>query len=251
MPENSISSKMNLLPRLEAVVARVRAAEKTFQRPLGSVQVLPVSKTRDAAQLKHLLELLPAEISPALAENYLQEALGKIDAVSMLGLQWHFIGPIQSNKTALISSHFQWAHSVARLKIARRLSAQRPTQLAALNVCLQVNVSAESSKSGVTLAELPDLAAQVAALPNLRLRGLMAIPAVTKLPLEQRAAFHAVAEAFTLLKSRHCQSGNVMPGWQNWDTLSMGMSADLEMAIAEGATIVRIGTDIFGPRAPS
>lgn len=251
MPENCLSSKTTLEQRLCEVLARVRAAELKFGRPAGSVQVLPVSKTRPVEEIAAVLELAVAGIGSAFGENYLQEALDKMKRLPGPDVQWHFIGPIQSNKTSAIAKSMDWVHSVDREKIARRLNEQRPAELPRLNVCLQINVSAESSKSGVTLEALPALAVQVAQMPNLRLRGMMAIPAASKDPAEQRAAFHAVSEAFTLLKDTHCvvESGVQGQGdWQHWDTLSMGMSADLEMAIAEGATIVRIGTDIFGPR---
>lgn len=178
----------------------------------------------------------------AFGENYLQEALDKIAAMPALApqapLQWHFIGPIQSNKTRPIAEHFDWVHSVDRLKIAQRLSEQRPAELGALNICLQVNISDEDSKSGLSPAQLPEVAAAVAQLPRLRLRGLMAIPAPTTDVAQQRAAFAAVRGLYQQLQA----SGLAL------DTLSMGMSADLDAAVAEGATIVRIGSAIFGAR---
>ncbi len=178
----------------------------------------------------------------AFGENYVQEALAKIEALAELRaqLQWHFIGPLQSNKTRPVAEAFDWVHSVDRLKIAERLAAQRPAGLPALNVCLQVNVSGEASKGGVAPAELPALAAAVAALApgQLRLRGLMSIPEPTDDAGQQRAAHRRLRELLEALR----QQGLVL------DTLSMGMSADLEAAIAEGSTIVRIGTAIFGAR---
>lgn len=171
-------------------------------------------------------------------ENYLQEALVKIEALRGLDICWHFIGPMQSNKTRPIAEHFDWVHSVDRAKIARRLSEQRPTNLPPLQICLQVNVSDEASKSGVKLEELPPLVQAVRALPNLVLRGLMAIPEVSNNPEVQRSAFSKLHDALVELQA-------LAP---TMDTLSMGMSADLEAAIAEGATMVRVGTDIFGPR---
>lgn len=178
----------------------------------------------------------------AFGENYVQEALAKIEALADLRaqLQWHFIGPLQSNKTRPVAEVFDWVHSVDRLKIAERLAAQRPAGLPALNVCLQVNVSGEASKGGVAPAELPALAAAVAALApgQLRLRGLMSIPEPTDDAGQQRAAHRRLRELLEALR----QQGLVL------DTLSMGMSADLEAAIAEGSTIVRIGTAIFGAR---
>jgi len=247
MPENCPSGKMNLEQRLHDVAERVRAAERQFGRQPGSVQILPVSKTRPAEDIAAVADLAIAGMGQAFGENYLQEAVDKIAALAKRNLQWHFIGPIQSNKTALIAQQFDWVHSVDRMKIAQRLNDQRPVELPALNICLQVNVSAETSKSGITLEELPALAEKVAQLPRLQLRGLMAIPAASANPVAQRAAFHEVREAFNRLKNPQDREG-CLGSWRYWDTLSMGMSGDLEMAIAEGATIVRIGTDIFGPR---
>jgi hypothetical protein len=197
-----------------------------------------VSKTRPAADIA----CVAAAGFRDFGESYLQEAEAKIDALAALSLCWHFIGPIQSNKTRPIAQRFHWVHSVARAKIAHRLSEQRPADLPPLNVCLQFNVSGEASKGGVTREELPALAAEVAALPRLRLRGLMAIPAASTDFAVQRATFRAVREAFNSLQPT-LDNTNVC-----WDTLSMGMSADLEAAIAEGATLVRVGTDIFGRR---
>ena len=162
----------------------------------------------------------------------------KIDELADLPLTWHFIGPIQSNKTRPIAENFQWVHSVAREKIARRLSEQRPPQMPPLQVCLQVNISGEDSKSGATLAELPALANLVDELPGLQLRGLMAIPAATDSETKQRQAFADLRRAFEALQQQH----------PHLDTLSMGMSGDWEAAVAEGSTMIRIGTAIFGPR---
>lgn len=172
-------------------------------------------------------------------ESYLQEALAKQARLTDFDIVWHFIGPIQSNKTRAIASHFSWVHSVDRLKIAQRLSDQRPPQLPPLNVCIEVNVSGEASKSGTALAGLPDLAAAVARLPRLKLRGLMAIPAPTDEFEQQRAAFRALRQALEALPS------------EGLDTLSMGMSDDLEAAVYEGSTMVRVGSAIFGPRRPA
>ncbi|WP_089391090.1 YggS family pyridoxal phosphate-dependent enzyme [Pseudomonas delhiensis] len=210
---------------------RIREAEQACGRPSGGVALLAVSKTKPAAAIReaHAAGLVD------FGENYLQEALGKQAELADLALTWHFIGPIQSNKTRPIAEHFHWVHSVDRLKVAERLSAQRPAQLPALNVCLQVNVSGEASKSGCAPEELPALAAAVAALPNLKLRGLMAIPEPTEDVAAQRAAFARLRELLTALNL-------------GLDTLSMGMSHDLEAAIAEGATCVRIGTALFGAR---
>ena len=172
-------------------------------------------------------------------ESYLQEALAKQERLTDFDIVWHFIGPIQSNKTKAIASHFAWVHSIDRLKIAQRLSEQRSPQLPPLNVCIQVNVSGEASKSGIGFAGLPDLAAAVARLPRVRLRGLMAIPAPTEDFEQQCAAFRALREALEALDI------------EGLDTLSMGMSDDLEAAVHEGATMVRIGSAIFGPRRPA
>ncbi|MBL1278466.1 MAG: YggS family pyridoxal phosphate-dependent enzyme [Ectothiorhodospiraceae bacterium] len=247
MPENCPSGKQNLKQRLSAVQTRVRAAEIQFGRPADSVQILPVSKNQPSGMLAEVSRLTATTETVNFAESYLQEAMDKMRALIGLTPCWHFIGPIQSNKTAAIAQHFQWVHSVDRLKIARRLSEQRPAELPPLNVCLQVNVSNERSKSGVLPGDLLALVEHVVPLPRLRLRGLMAIPAATKDKEQQRAAFREVREAFTLVKEK--MDINFPAGaMQYWDTLSMGMSGDLEAAIAEGATIVRIGAGIFGPR---
>lgn len=213
------------------VRTRIREAEQASGRALDSVQLLAVSKTKPAAALREAFACGQRDFG----ENYLQEALTKQGELTDLDLAWHFIGPIQSNKTKALAEHFAWVHSVDRLKIAERLSAQRPAHLPALNVCLQVNVSGEDSKSGCTPEELPALAAAVAALPNLRLRGLMAIPEPTSDVEAQHAAF-----------ARLRQLKDSLP--QPLDTLSMGMSDDLEAAIAEGATWVRVGSALFGAR---
>lgn len=213
------------------VLERIAAASRTAGRDPATVGLLAVSKTKPAAALR---EAAAAGLRD-FGENYLQEALDKQGELADLPLAWHFIGPIQSNKTRAIAGHFDWVHSVDRLKIAQRLAEQRPAERGPLNICLQVNVSGEASKSGCHPDDLPALAAAVSQLPNLRLRGLMAIPEPTDDPAEQRAAFarlRTLSEALNL----------------GLDTLSMGMSQDLEAAIAEGATWVRIGTALFGAR---
>ncbi|GLO48842.1 YggS family pyridoxal phosphate-dependent enzyme [Pseudomonas asiatica] len=220
-----------LADNLSAISARIASAAQAAGRDPASVQLLAVSKTKPASAIR---EIHAAGVCD-FGENYLQEALTKQQALGDLPLIWHFIGPIQSNKTKAIAEHFDWVHSVDRLKIAQRLSEQRPAGLAPLNICLQVNVSGEDSKSGCAPADLPALAKAVAALPNLRLRGLMAIPE----PTDDRAAQEA---AFATL--RQLQEGLGL----GLDTLSMGMSHDLEAAIAQGATWVRIGTALFGAR---
>ncbi len=213
------------------VGARIREAAQASQRNPRDIGLLAVSKTKPAAAIR---EAHAAGLRD-FGENYLQEALDKQAELAELDLCWHFIGPIQSNKTRSIAEHFAWVHSVDRLKIAQRLSDQRPPHLPPLNICLQVNVSAEDSKSGCSAEELPALAKAVAALPNLRLRGLMAIPE----PTDDIAAQHV---AFARLRQLRDDLA------LDLDTLSMGMSHDLEAAIAEGATWVRIGTALFGAR---
>lgn len=221
---------------LTRIHQRIAAACRLAGRSDDDVLLLAVSKTRPASDLR----IAFAAGQSAFGENYLQEALAKQDELGDLNILWHFIGPIQSNKTRAISENFDWVHSVDRVKIAQRLNEQRPAHLPPLNICLQVNLDGEESKSGLTLAELPAVAAEVMQLPRLRLRGLMAIPAVRENPEEQRQVFDTLRGALEQLTQR----------WpdQPLDTLSIGMSADMEAAIAAGATIVRIGTDIFGAR---
>jgi pyridoxal phosphate enzyme (YggS family) len=223
---------------LQAVEATIAAAAGAADRPASSVHLLAVSKTFPP---EAVLEAMAAG-QRAFGENYLQEALDKMQAVARMApgqaVEWHFIGPIQSNKTRPIATHFQWVHSVEKLKTAQRLSEQRPLELGPLNICLQVNISGEDSKSGVSVGELPALAQQVAALPNLRLRGLMAIPAPQDDPAMQREPFARLRGLFEGLR----RDGLAL------DTLSMGMSADLGAAVLEGATIVRVGSAIFGVR---
>jgi pyridoxal phosphate enzyme (YggS family) len=213
------------------VGVRIREAAQASQRDCATVGLLAVSKTKPAAAIRQAFAAGVRDFG----ENYLQEALEKQRELGDLPLIWHFIGPIQSNKTKAIAEHFAWVHSVDRLKIAQRLSDQRPAHLPALNICLQVNVSGEPSKSGCNPDELPALAQAVTQLPNIRLRGLMTIPE----PTDDLACQHA---AFARL--RELQDGLGL----SLDSLSMGMSHDLEAAIAEGATWVRIGTAIFGSR---
>ena len=213
------------------VSQRIRAAADAVQRDASSIHLLAVSKTKPAQAVR---EAYAAGLRD-FGENYLQEALGKQADLTDLPLSWHFIGPIQSNKTRAIAEHFAWVHSVDRLKIAQRLSEQRPADLPPLNICIQVNVSGEASKSGCTPADLPALATAISALPRLKLRGLMAIPEPTEDRAEQDAAFATVRDLQASLNLA-------------LDTLSMGMSHDLESAIAQGATWVRIGTALFGAR---
>lgn len=224
-----------LKSRFEQVFEQIHKAESACQRE-GEVKLLAVSKTKPAALVREACELGQREFG----ENYLQEALVKIEELSDIeGIVWHFIGPIQSNKTRDIAGHFQWVHSVDRLKIAKRLSDQRPADLPPLNICLQVNISGEASKSGVKVEELEELTKAISELPNINLRGLMAIPAPAETKEQQRVPLQAMRQALTNLNST---LGLAM------DTLSMGMTGDLEAAIEEGSTMVRIGTALFGAR---
>ena len=226
---------------LAAVRDRIAAAERRFDRAPGSVALLAVAKTRPASMIREAWEAGQRLIG----ENFVQEAAAKLDELAKLsgpgGIEWHFIGALQSNKSRTVAERFDWVHTVDRLRIARRLSDQRPAWLPPLNVCLQINVSGESSKSGVRIAEAGELASAVAELPRLRLRGLMTLPRPCTGLEAQRAALRPLAEAY----ERLCADGHPL------DTLSMGMTDDLEAAVAEGATLVRIGTAVFGPRAES
>ena len=219
---------------LQAVQARIRDAAVLAGRSPESIRLLAVSKTWP---LPSVIDAADAGQS-AFGENYVQEGVDKQTALAGRHLDWHFIGPLQSNKSRLVAEHFDWVHSIDRLKIAERLSAQRPTHLPPMQVCVQVNVSGEASKSGCAPADARALCQAVAALPGLQLRGLMAIPEPADDPAAQRAPFRQVCELFE----------NIRAAGLPLDTLSMGMSHDLEAAIAEGATIVRIGTAIFGER---
>ncbi|MDX1573972.1 MAG: YggS family pyridoxal phosphate-dependent enzyme [Methylophaga sp.] len=219
---------------LQNVLQQIRDAEKAANRPENSVKLLAVSKTWPAEKLRELAMSGQQDFG----ENYLQEALNKITDLSDLSLTWHFIGPIQSNKTREIAEHFDWVHSVDRFKIARRLSEQRPDNLPPLNICLQVNIDAEDSKAGVSEDFLLDLATDVHDLPNIQLRGLMVIPKATDDVKAQHDAFRRSFEQYQALQSQ----------FPNIDTLSMGMSGDLTVAITEGSNMVRIGTALFGQR---
>jgi pyridoxal phosphate enzyme (YggS family) len=222
---------------LQAVKTRVRRAIQAAGRPDGAVRLLAVSKTWPADSVRAAW----AAGQRAFGENYVQEAVTKITALDDLDLEWHFIGPLQSNKTREVAENFAWVHSIDRLKIAERLSTQRPVDLPPLQVCIQVNVSGETSKSGVVPAEVSALAHAVAKLPRLRLRGLMAIPEPDGEPALLRQRFTLLRELRDSLNSEGLKL----------DILSMGMSDDLEIAIDEGAVIVRVGTAIFGQRSPS
>ena len=225
--------------QLRDVRGRIARACAAVKRPVESVTLLAVGKTFPPAALRAAF----AAGQRAFGENYAQEALAKIEALADLRprIEWHLIGPLQSNKTREVAAAFDWVHAIDRAKIAERLSAQRPAGMAPLQVCLQVNVSAEASKSGVAPAEAMPLALAVAAMPNLRLRGLMAIPEPAGSFEAQRRPHRALRELLEALQATD-------PRLARLDTLSMGMSADLEAAIAEGATIVRVGSAIFGAR---
>jgi pyridoxal phosphate enzyme (YggS family) len=213
---------------------QIAEAAQACGRAPEAITLLAVSKTQSAATVREAY----AAGQRDFGENYVQEALDKIGALPLPGLVWHFIGPLQSNKTRDIASHFDWVHSVDRLKIATRLNEQRPAGMAPLNVCIQVNISEEDSKSGVAMADVEALCEALQSLPNLRLRGLMAIPAPCDDPVAQRAVYAPLTALLRQLQARY-------PGM---DTLSIGMSADIAAAIAEGSTLVRVGTAIFGAR---
>jgi hypothetical protein len=220
---------------LQAVKGRIRDAARVAGRDPLAVSLLAVSKAWPAPAVREAWEAGQR----AFGENYAKEGAEKARELATPGIEWHFIGPVQSNKTSLIAAHFDWVHSIERLKIAERLAAARAGK-PPLNLCLQVNVHGETTKSGVAPGELGALARAVAALPNVRLRGLMAIPEPSRDYAAQRRPFRALRE---MLERLVTDEGLAL------DTLSMGMSADLEAAIAEGATIVRIGTAIFGERS--
>ncbi|EMV7406883.1 YggS family pyridoxal phosphate-dependent enzyme [Enterobacter soli] len=222
---------------LAQVRDKISAAATRCGRAPEEVTLLAVSKTKPASAIAEAI----AAGHRAFGENYVQEGVDKIRYFQELGnsdLQWHFIGPLQSNKSRLVAEHFDWCHTLDRLRIATRLSEQRPAGLAPLNVLIQINISDENSKSGIALNELDTLAAEVAALPGLTLRGLMAIPAPESSYERQFAVAQQMAVAFEALKARY----------STVDTLSLGMSDDMEAAIAAGSTMVRIGTAIFGAR---
>ncbi len=231
----------DLAARLEAVLTRIDSARRATSRPPRSVGLLAVSKTFSLEAVRELLTAGQRDFG----ESYLQEALPKIEALRGSPAVWHFIGPIQSNKTRDIAANFDWVHGIDRLKIAQRLSDQRPADLAPLEVCVQVNISGEASKSGCEPAEAPRLCTAIATLPRLRLRGLMAIPAPVEGEADARAPYAHLQRLFLDIKS-------ALPGDPGaFDTISAGMSDDLEAAIAEGSTLVRVGTALFGERDTS
>ncbi len=225
----------SILEKIREVRQQISHFEKHYQRSAGSVKLLAVSKTHSPKSIMHAINCGQM----AFCENYVQEALEKISALKEYELEWHFIGPIQSNKTKAIAENFDWVHSIDRIKIARRLNEQRPSNMAPLKVFLQVNLDDETSKAGVALSDLAKLANQIKPLANIELAGLMTIPAPGKDFNAQRASFHLLAQARNKLQTQ---------GISTCVHLSMGMSSDFEAAIAEGSSLVRVGTDIFGPR---
>jgi pyridoxal phosphate enzyme (YggS family) len=237
------------MPKIEnnisAVTQRVKQAARDAQRDPAEVLLLAVSKTRSAEDIRCAIDAGLTNFG----ENYVQEALEKIallnkepaDELGRENLHWHFIGPLQSNKTRVVAENFDWVHSVDRLKIAQRLSEQRPAELGPLNICLQVNIDNEASKSGFSSDETLPAALEIIKLANLRLRGLMAIPQSQQTVEKQKIAFSA-------LHNLRDQINQSLDNSEKLDTLSMGMSNDLEAAISQGSTIVRVGTDIFGKR---
>lgn len=229
-----LRASQNLPQRLQAVHARIAAAAARANRSVSEITLLAVSKAQPLETLRALAALGVHDFG----ESYLNEAVDKLEALAALPLTWHFIGRVQANKTRIIAERFQWVHGLDRLHIAERLSAQRPFHAPALQVCIQVNLAEEASKGGVAPAQLAELARAVAALPRLRLRGLMCLPPAESDPARQRAWF---ARLRALRDTLNARGGQL-------DTLSMGMSADFESAILEGATVVRIGSALFGPR---
>ena len=220
---------------MQQVRREVAEAERQFDREPGSVKMVAVSKTRNAGDVLALAQLGVSDFG----ENYVQEARAKIEQLGGHSLTWHFIGPIQSNKTRQIAEGFDWVHSVDRIRVADRLNASRPAGLPPLNICIQVNVDAESTKSGIAPDEVEQLAGQILPLSRLHLRGLMALPAPTEDFAGQRSGF---------LRTRRLQEQLIDKGYR-LDTLSMGTTGDMRAAIAEGATIIRVGTALFGPRS--
>jgi pyridoxal phosphate enzyme (YggS family) len=227
----------NIENNITAVQRRLQQAARDAGRSPEDILLLAVSKTRTSAQVRRAVD---AGLQ-SFGENYLQEAIDKIDQLKDCNLDWHFIGPLQSNKTRQAAEHFHWVHSVDRMKIAQRLSDQRPDNMPPLNICLQINLDDEDSKSGYSPDQALQSASAIAQLPNLKLRGLMAIP-------KARTDIEGQRAAFARLRTVRDQINSLLDNSQKLDTLSMGMSADMEAAICEGATVVRVGTDIFGPR---
>lgn len=227
------SNMITIAQRINAVLTRIAKATTDYHRANGSIQLLAASKTRSITEI----EAAYAAGVRHFGENYVDEALTKIPKLQHLDICWHFIGPIQANKTGKIAAHFDWVHSIDRAKIARRLNDQRNSQQRPLNCCIQLNLQQEVSKAGIDRGQLPELATVVQDLPQLQLKGLMSIP--KQQGHGEELIFNQIADCLQQLKPTHA----------GLDTLSMGMSSDLELAIAAGATMVRIGSDIFGPRS--
>ena len=235
MPQN-LPNVTSIGANLATVRQRIADSAEATGRDPGQITLLAVSKAKPVSAI---VEAWQAG-QRCFGENYLQEALEKIQQLQGKNIQWHFIGPLQSNKTRPAAENFDWVHTIDRIKVARRLNEQRPAQLPPLNICLQVNIDGEASKSGVTPEELPQLAAAIAPLKNLRLRGLMAIPSPSDNSEQQRQPFTRLAQLLDNLRRQ-------LPD-QALDNLSMGMSGDMDAAIEAGSTMVRIGTDLFGKR---
>lgn len=227
---------MNISHNLESIRKRIDDICLQSGLPVDQVQLLAVSKTRPVSEIEQAFQAG----QKAFGENYLQEALEKITTLADLPLEWHYIGRIQSNKTRPIAEHFDWVHTISDIKHARRLSEQRPAHLADLNVCIQVNISEDPNKAGVVADQTIEIGKAIQVMPRLKLRGLMTIPEATEDPNKTRAFF----KKLSALRDTMNNDGFSL------DTLSMGMSGDMNIAIEEGSSIVRIGTAIFGPRAP-
>lgn len=224
----------NIAQSLAGIRHKIQLLEQKYQRQAGSVNLLAVSKTKPVDSVRQAM--MAGQVD--FGENYVQEAVSKINEINHPGLCWHFIGPVQSNKTRNIAEYFQWVHSIDRDKIAQRLNDNRPENMPPLNICLQVNISEEQGKSGVKLSELGKLAEFCSTLPRLKLCGLMTLPALCDDFEEQRIPFKRMRDLLTRLQA----------DYPAMETLSMGTTHDMEAAIAEGSTIVRIGTAIFGTR---
>ena len=225
---------MKITENLKNIRNEIRSAENEFQREQGSVNLLAVSKTRSVDEIMTAYNAAQRHFG----ENYCQEAVEKIETIQQKDIIWHFIGPIQSNKTSLIAQHFDWVHTIDRIKIARRLNESRDENAAALNICIQVNISGEESKSGIDIDSVEEFIQELSQFKRLKVRGLMTLPAPSDNFAEQKAAFSELHEKFKVLQQSRPE----------FDTLSIGTTQDMQAAIAEGATIVRIGTAIFGPR---
>lgn len=225
---------MKITDNLDKIRNEISEAEKQFERPSGSVSLLAVSKTRSVDEIMTAYNAGQRHFG----ENYCQEAVEKIETIGQNKITWHFIGPIQSNKTSLIAHHFDWVHTIDRVKIARRLNESRLENATALNICIQINISGEESKSGITLDSIDDFISELSQFKRLKIRGLMALPAPSNNFVQQKVAFSKLHKKFNTLQQLHPEL----------DTLSIGTTQDMQAAIAEGATMVRIGTAIFGPR---